>query len=78
METKTQATRRSRCVHCGRSITEKPVIKAVDAQQFIAEYGTYEDDLVWVDGKAKRALCDTQGYGTAHITPQEWKSANAN
>lgn len=70
--------RRSRCLHCNRSITEKPVIKAVDAQEYINEFCSYDDDLVWVDSKDKRALCDTMNYGTGHITEKEWKVASGN
>lgn len=72
------AARRSRCLHCGRAITEKPVIKAADAQEYIRDFGACDDDLVWIDGKDKRSLCDTMNYSTEHITEKEWRVASGN
>jgi hypothetical protein len=38
---------------------------------FIAEYGTYDDELVWI-AKDGRAICYSDG--AAHITAKEWYS----
>lgn len=68
--------RRSRCHHCGRAITEKPVIKAADSQQYILDYCAFDDELVWVDNKEKKAICDYNGLDAAHITTKEWYEGN--
>lgn len=66
--------RRSKCHHCGRAITEKQVIKAADAQRYIAEYCAADDELVWVDNKDKNAMCDYNGLDAAHTTTKEWEA----
>jgi hypothetical protein len=65
------AQRRSRCQHCFQPITEKLISKASDATSYIGEYGTYDDELVWV-AKDGKAIC--YSHGAAHITAREWYS----
>jgi hypothetical protein len=59
-------------------IVEKQVIKAADAKQYINEFGSYDEELVWIDRMENRALCDTMNHGTGHITEKEWKVASGN
>ena len=73
MDTNKKSARRSRCHHCSRAITERQVVKAVDANRYIAEYGSYDDELVWVDNKSKKAICDDGGLSTGHMTQKEWE-----
>ena len=63
--------RRSRCLHCSQPIAEKLVGKATDADRFITEYGTYDDELVWV-AKDGKAIC--YSHDTAHTTNKEWQA----
>jgi hypothetical protein len=53
-------------------MTKKLVAKAIDAEQHIGEYGTGDDERVWIttDGKA---ICHT--HDTEHYTTKEWTSA---
>ena len=69
------SARRSHCHHCSRAITEKPVAKAADAERYIAEYAASSDELVWVDSKEKKSICDYNGIEVAHITTKEWEAA---
>jgi hypothetical protein len=45
--------------------------KASDATSYINEYGTYDDELVWV-AKDGKAIC--YAHDVAHITAREWYS----
>ena len=54
-------------------MTKKLVTKAIDAEQHIAEYGTWDDERVWIT-KDSKAMCHT--HGTAHYTSKEWYSAS--
>ena len=74
METKKKSVRRSHCHFCSRAITEKAVVKAADAQQYIAEYCAAEDELVWIDTKENKSMCDENGIEVAHITTKEWEA----
>lgn len=71
-ETAMTTARRGRCQHCAQPITEKLIGKASDATSYINEYGTYDDELVWV-AKDGKAICFS--HGAAHITSKEWYSA---
>ena len=48
------------------------VIKAIDADAYIAEYLAYDDEKVWV-AKDNKAICHREDV--AHYTTKEWYSA---
>jgi hypothetical protein len=50
-------------------MTKKVVTKAIDADQHIAEYCTWDDEKVWV-AKDGKAICYADGVG--HLTTKEW------
>jgi hypothetical protein len=52
-------------------MTNKLVTSATDAEEMIANYGTWDNEKVWItkDGKA---MCHT--HGVAHCTTKEWYS----
>jgi hypothetical protein len=62
----------TKCHNCQQVMTKKLVAKAIDAEQHIGEYGTGDDERVWIttDGKA---ICHT--HDTEHYTTKEWTSA---
>ena len=49
------------------------VIQAIDSQRYIAEYGTFDDESVWV-AKDGKSICHT--HDTAHYTTKQWESNN--
>lgn len=59
----------SKCHNCGQVMTKKVVTKAIDADQHIAEYCTWDDEKVWV-AKDGKAICYADGVG--HLTTKEW------
>jgi hypothetical protein len=61
-----------KCHNCSQLITNKLITTALDAEKYIAEYGTFDDEIVWVakDGKAN---CHT--HDTAHYTTKQWYAA---
>ena len=70
--TSTPTRKATKCHNCGQTMTKKLVTKAIDSDEHVAEYGTFDDERVWVtkDGKA---MCHT--HGIAHHTTKEWYSA---
>jgi len=68
--------RRSRCNCCGQAITEKQVIKANDAQNYINNYSANDDELVWI-GVDGNAMCYGAHFDTFHYTAAEQRAANA-
>jgi hypothetical protein len=66
---RTKQAKRSKCHFCGQPMTEKPVIKATDAERFINEYCTEDEELVWV-AKDGNAICYADGI--AHCTTKDW------
>jgi len=73
--TKTRKTnRRSKCAFCAQSITEKQVIKATDASDYINAYSAEDNELVWI-GKDGHAMCYGQHFGSYHYTQAEWDEA---
>jgi hypothetical protein len=67
---KKKQARRSTCNGCSQSITEKEVIKAVDAQNHIAAFGSEDTELVWV-GRDGYSMCYASNFDTAHGTDKE-------
>lgn len=67
------ALRKSKCHNCAQPITEMIVIQAIDSQRYIAEYGTFDDESVWV-AKDGKSICHT--HDTAHYTTKQWESNN--
>ena len=65
-------TKRSKCHHCAQPITEQIITKAKDAQQYINEYSTDDDDVAWI-GRDGNAICYTNDV--AHCTSKEWYAA---
>ena len=63
--------KRSKCHYCSQPLIEKMVVKAKDADSYIAEYGVFDDDLVWV---AKDGMAICYADGVAHCTTKEWYS----
>ena len=65
------SARKSKCIHCAQPLVEKPVVNAKDADRYIGEYGSFDDDLVWI-ARDGNAIC--YGSNTAHNTAKEWGS----